>query len=158
MTDPQLEVHVAPVRARDPEVRSLLAALTTELALGGYSDEQSFGYSIDQLERAGVHLVGARVEDRLAGLGGLERHDRATGELKRFFVAPEHRGRGVADAVLGALVSHAREDGLSRLRLETGDKQHAAIAFYRRHGFVHVPRFGPYVHSATSVCMQRDLS
>jgi putative acetyltransferase len=32
------------------------------------------------------------------------------------------------------------------------------MAFYRRHGFAEVPRFGPYVDSATSVCMQRDLS
>jgi putative acetyltransferase len=43
------------------------------------------------------------------------------------------------------------------LQLETGDKQHAAVGFYRRHGFAEVPRFPPYVDSATSVCMRRDL-
>lgn len=155
--DPQPELHVAPVRARDPQVMSLLDALTTELARSGYTEDESFGYSVEQLEHSAVHLVGARVEDRLAGLGGLERRDRATGELKRFFVAPEYRGRGVADAMLGELVAYARGHGLARLQLETGDKQYAAIAFYHRHGFVQVPRFGPYLHSATSVCMQRDL-
>ena len=40
-------------------------------------------------------------------------------------------------------------------QLETGNQQKAAIAFYRRHGFAEVPRFGPYVDSETSVCMQR---
>jgi putative acetyltransferase len=43
------------------------------------------------------------------------------------------------------------------VRLETGDKQRAAIAFYRRRGFVEIPRFGPYIASQTSVCMQRRL-
>ena len=43
------------------------------------------------------------------------------------------------------------------LLLETGDKQRAAMAFYRRNGFREIPRYGPYVNSATSVCMQRAL-
>ncbi len=78
-------------------------------------------------------------------------------ELKRFYVEPAHRGRRVADAVIEALVEHARAHGATALRLETGDKQHAAMRFYARHGFDVVPRFEPYVDSATSVCMQREL-
>lgn len=79
------------------------------------------------------------------------------GELKRFFVWPDRRGIGVADTLITALIEHAQEAGTQQLRLETGDKQHAAIAFYRRHGFIEVPPFGPYVHSATSYCMQRTV-
>jgi putative acetyltransferase len=70
-------------------------------------------------------------------------------------VVPEARGSGVADAVLATLIEYAQTNGVRQLRLETGDKQDAAIAFYRRHGFVEIPRFGPYVGSATSYCMQR---
>ena len=70
---------------------------------------------------------------------------------------PARRGGGVADAVLDALVALARDRGVAVLRLETGDRQRAAVAFYVRHGFVEVPRFGPYVESATSVCLQRAL-
>lgn len=145
------------VAARAPEVAALLDALTAELAGSGYAPSETFGYSADQLERNGVVLVGARVAGRLVGVGGLEIQDGGISELKRFFVSPGHRGSGVADAVLEALVAHARARGTVLLRLETGDKQHAAMAFYRRHGFSEVPRFGPYVDSATSVCMQRDL-
>lgn len=148
---------VEPVVARDPEVAALLDALTAELAGGGYAPSETFGYSVDQLERNGVVLVGARVGGRLVGVGGLEIQDDGVAELKRFFVSPGHRGAGVADAVLEALATRARDRGVARLRLETGDKQHAARAFYRRHGFTEVPRFGPYVDSATSICMQRDL-
>ena len=146
---------MAPVPVRDLQVYELLDALTKELAGGGYGADETFGYSADQLERTGVHLAGARVGNVLVGVAGVELANGA-GELKRFFVRPEHRGSGVADALIGALVRHAEAKGIGVLRLETGDKQHAAIAFYRRHGFVEVPRFGPYVGSATSVCMQRS--
>lgn len=154
-------LDLAPASARDPEVAALVDALTAELADGGYTDEESFGYSVDQLEQSGVHLVGARAGGRLVGIGGVElQEDPATGrvaELKRFYVDPAHRGQGVADALIESLVEHARTRGATTVRLETGDKQHAAMRFYARHGFEVVPRFGPYVDSATSVCMQRSI-
>jgi putative acetyltransferase len=149
--------HVTAVPARDPRVITLLAALTAELDSSGYTPSQTFGYSVEQLERAEVHLVAAPVGDRLVGVGGVELQDGGVAELKRFYVEPEHRGTGVADALIAALVDHAAARGVEVLRLETGDKQHAAISFYRRHGFAQVPRFEPYLSSETSVCMQRDL-
>ncbi|WNV73840.1 GNAT family N-acetyltransferase [Geodermatophilus sp. DSM 44513] len=142
---------------RDPGVLDLVDALTAELAEGGYTAEETFGYTPEQLERSAVHLVGARVGGELVGIGGLELQDAGTAELKRFYVRPAHRGTGVADALLGALLDHAARSRVGVVRLETGDAQHAALAFYRRHGFTEVPRFGPYVASATSVCLQRTL-
>lgn len=150
--------HVAEiVSARDPEVGALMEALTADLAGEGYSPEETFGYSVEQLEAKGVHLVGVRVEGALAGIGGIELQGDGVAELKRFFVSPGHRGSGVADAVIEELIAHAAGNGVTAVRLETGDKQFAAIGFYRRHGFVEVPRFPPYEDSATSVCMQRVL-
>ena len=148
---------VSPVDVREPEVLALVDALTAELAAAGYADDEMFGYSPEQLEHGGVHLVGAHAGGRLAGIGGVELQDGDIGELKRMFVVPACRGTGAADALIAALVEHAREHGVRVLRLETGDQQHAAIGFYARHGFAVVPRFPPYVDSATSVCMRRDL-
>jgi putative acetyltransferase len=154
---PHGQVDVGEVHALDPEVRALVDALTGELAGAGYRPEETFGYPPEQLAASGVHLVGARVAGELAGIGGVEVQTSGLGELKRFFVTPAHRGSGVADAVLAALLEHAARQGVRVLRLETGDEQHAAIRFYRRHGFVEVPRFGPYAGSARSVCMARDV-
>ena len=150
-------IQVGPVAVSEPEVAALLDALTSEIAVAGYTAEQTFGYSADQLQNANVYLVGARVDGRLVGVGGLELQDGGVGELKRFFVTPEYRGTGIADAVLEALLEHARARHIDVVRLETGDKQRAAIAFYRRRGFVEIPRFGPYLASQTSVCMQHQL-
>lgn len=145
------------VRAGDPDVQELLETLTRELATGGYSAEQTFGYSVEQIERSGVHLVGARVGVDLVGVAGLEPQADGVGELKRFFVSPAWRGRGIADALMASLLARAVELRLSVLRLETGDRQAAALAFYRRHGFTPVSRFPPYEHSETSVCLERRL-
>lgn len=145
------------VTARDAEVQVLLEALTAELAGGGYTPEQTFGYSVDQLEASQVHLVGARVAGRLAGVAGIELQDHGLAELKRFFVRPEQRGTGVADALIAALLAHAADSRVRLVRLETGDEQQAALALYRRHGFRRVPRFGPYEASETSVCMERPV-
>jgi len=148
--------EAVPVEPRDPRVMALLDELTAELALSGYTADQTFGYSIEQLERTDVHLVGVAVAGELVGVGGIELQG-DVGELKRFFVAPAHRGTGVADTILAALLEVARDRDVDVVRLETGDKQDAAIAFYRRHGFAEIPRFGPYVNSETSFCMERRL-
>lgn len=151
-------LEIVAVDAGDPAVSALLEALTAELALGGYAAEQTFGYSAEQLRERGVHLVGARLDGRLVGVGGVEVQADGVGELKRFFVAPQQRGTGVAAAVLQALVQYAASCGVRLLRLETGDQQAAARRFYGRHGFVEVPRFPPYEQSGTSVCMQRPVA
>jgi putative acetyltransferase len=158
MADAVSVLQVAPVHTRDPEVIFLLDELTSELALSGYAESEMFGYSIAQLEQSQVHLVGARAGRQLVGVGGVELQGGGVGELKRFYVLPDHRGAGVADAVITVLIGYAGDHDTQLLRLETGDKQRAAIAFYQRHGFVEIPRFGPYLRSATSVCMERRLN
>lgn len=150
-------VDVAPVDVRDPAVLALVDALTAELATGGYTEDETFGYTPEQLAASAVHLLGASVGGALVGIAGVELDDAGAGELKRFYVVPAHRGSGVADALLEALVAHARERGATALRLETGDAQVAALRFYARHSFRPIPRFGPYVDSATSVCLERRL-
>jgi putative acetyltransferase len=145
------------VSAREAEAGALIEALNADLAGPGYLPEEQFGYSVDELEAKGVHLVGVRVDGHLVGIGGIELQGDGVAELKRFFVLPDHRGAGVADALITDLLDHADANGVTTVRLETGDKQYAAIGFYRRHEFVEVPRFPPYLDSEASVCMERTL-
>jgi GNAT superfamily N-acetyltransferase len=80
-----------------------------------------------------------------------------TGELKRMFVVPAWRGRGLSRTVLAALEEQARAQGLRRVVLETGTLQTAAIALYETSGYRRVPAYGGYVDSPLSLCYAKDL-
>ena len=103
-------------------------------------------------------VVAADQDGTPLGCGGLRRLDATSGEVKRMYVVPERRGTGVAGAVLAALEERARALGWTHLRLETGDAQPDAIAFYTKHGYRPIPRFGPYAAEPSSRCFERVLS
>jgi len=83
-----------------------------------------------------------------AGCGGIKRLAPDTGEVKRMFVAPAARGRGVARALLAELEATARSLGYARLRLDTGDRQPEARALYEAAGYRAIPDYNdnPYAH------------
>lgn len=67
--------------------------------------------------------------------------------LVAMWVAPHARGTGVGDALVGALLDHARSGGLRRVTLEVADENLAAISFYQRMGFVRTGGTGTLPHS-----------
>lgn len=91
--------------------------------------------------------------------GGLKRLDSGErlGEVKRMFVLPSHRRRGLARRILEAVEGEARTLGLNRLWLETGNLQPEAIALYESAGYVRIPRYGPYADDDWSVCFEKVL-
>ena len=78
-------------------------------------------------------------------------------EVKRMYVAPTARGRGVARAMLAHLETTAREAGAAVMVLETGAAQPEAIALYGSSGYVPIPSFGYYKDSPVNRCFARDL-
>ncbi|WP_029291731.1 GNAT family N-acetyltransferase [Cellulomonas sp. HZM] len=80
-----------------------------------------------------------------------------TGELKRLFVAPAHRGRGHARTVLLDLEARAERLGLTRLILETGPRQPEAIGLYLSAGYAPTDAYGEYVGLVDSRCFAKDL-
>ena len=104
-----------------------------------------------------VFFVAFDDDDTPVGCGGLRRLGETEAEIKRMFVLPESRGSGVSTAILERLEEYGREHGLSRLVLETGNRQPDAIRFYQRQGYTPVPKFGHYVDSAISLCFAKPL-
>ena len=88
----------------------------------------------------GVYLVGYDDEVPIAG-GGVRRLFDDVGEIKRMYVRPAARARGVAAALLAALEESALSLGYTALRLDTGPKQFHARQLYRSAGFVEVPPY-----------------
>ena len=75
------------------------------------------------------------------GCGGLKPLGAETGEIKRMYLRPEARGRGIAAGLLAALEGWARELGYSRVRLDTGDRQPAAKHLYESRGYREIPDY-----------------
>ncbi|MFE5308097.1 GNAT family N-acetyltransferase [Isoptericola sp. NPDC056605] len=82
--------------------------------------------------------------------------DAVTYEVKRLFVLPAHRRRGLAAAALTAVEGSARERGIGELRLQTGVLQPEAVALYEREGWRRIPPYPPYPPES-SVCFVRSL-
>jgi len=137
----------------------LIGALNVELR-GEYPEPGANHFRLDgeEVSEGSGSFVVAYADGMAVGCGAVRKLDESTGELKRMFVTPEARGKGVGRAVLERLEGEARGMGMKRLLLETGIRQKAADAMYRSAGYRDIPPFGEYVLSAaTSVCMSKDL-
>lgn len=78
-------------------------------------------------------------------------------ELKRVWVSEQVRRGGVARAMVAHVEEQARTQGADWLILETGDRQAAAVALYRRIGYVDIPDFGHYAGAAGVVSLGKPL-
>jgi len=108
-----------------------------------------FALDLSGLQTPAVTVWSAWRGDALAGIGALKGLGDGTGELKSMRTHPDHLRTGVAAALLEHMIAAARARGLTRLSLETGSGTafDAAIALYRRHGFVSGEPFGDYAQS-----------
>ena len=88
----------------------------------------------------GAFLVGWRGGEPVC-CGGVKRLDARTCEIKKMYVVPPLRGRGVARALLHALEDRARELGYAVARLDTGPKQRRAQGLYEAEGYREVEDF-----------------
>ena len=140
------------------DARRLITALDAHLA-SRYLPEQRFGPNLKPEHLApglGTFVI-ARLAGRAVGCGALRLLDETTAELKRMYVEPELRGRGVGKAVVEHLEAVALTLGAHRLVLETGIHQAEALALYNRVGFNPIDCFGEYANSPTSVCMEKTI-
>src|SRR5271165_1753326 len=139
-----LRIEVAPTATE--EVRSLIGELETILS-AEYPPEQRHGLALDAIFQPHIRFFLARLDGEAVGCGGAALFADFA-EVKRMFVRDAARGRGVAQALLGRIELEARRAGLAVLRLETGDRQEAAMRLYVRAGFRRCPPFGDYAAMA----------
>jgi GNAT superfamily N-acetyltransferase len=82
----------------------------------------------------------------------------ADAEIKRMYVAPAARHRGLARQLLAELERTAAAAGHRRIVLETGSAQPEAIALYRSSGYTPVPPFGHYADAPGAIHLGKQLS
>ena len=155
---------ITPAPLDDPDVAALIAALDADLD-ERYADDDDE----DDVDRTMLNLLGpdvtppkgtlllARLDGVAVGCGAIRPHDADTAEVKRMYVAPEARGRGIAAAILAALEAAAAELGYRRVILETGTRQQEAMRLYETRGWTPIENFGAYRTSPLSRSFGKSL-
>ena len=143
MSEPEFRVE----RADAPAARALLDDYLADLRarLGEFDEARGAPAGADEMAPPeGVFLVGYMYGEAVA-CGGLKPRPEGA-EIKRMWVAPAARRRGVGSRLLAALEDAARAAGHRRVVLDTSAGQPEALAMYRRLGYVEVPDYNgnPY--------------
>jgi putative acetyltransferase len=149
-------MHIALERPDQPEVVSLVEELDAyQKPL--YPPESHHGIDIESLGQPNVLFAVVRnTEGRAVGCGAVVMSTEY-GELKRMFVRPQHRGQGIAKALLAFLEAEAIAKGCTLLMLETGVSQPKALGLYERAGYVRCGPFGSYTNDPFSVFMHKQV-
>jgi putative acetyltransferase len=140
-----------------PDVVRLIEALDA-YAMALYPPESNHLLDIAALSDPAVTFLVVRDGDEAVGCGAVLRDPRGFGEVKRMYVRPDQRGRGIAKRVLTEIEKIAHDSGLPMLRLETGIHNTEALALYRRAGFIECTPFGDYAPDPLSVFMEKRVS
>jgi GNAT superfamily N-acetyltransferase len=136
-------VHLERAEWDDPDVQRLTTDQQTEIR-ARYGGKEEPGRKPSAADVSVV--VVARDDDGTPlGCGALRELGDGGAEVKRMYVVPRARGRGVSKALLAALHEAARERGWTTLRLETGPRQPEAVGLYTGAGYRPIGAFGAYV-------------
>jgi putative acetyltransferase len=143
-----------------PDAARLIAALNAELtALFPEAGATHFSLTGAQVEASEGAFLIAYLDGMAVGCGAVRRLEEVTAELKRMYVDPSVRGRGIGRALVAALEREARRLGMTTVVLETGTRLPAAIRLYESMGYARIPLFGEYLRSPdTSLCFGKSLS
>jgi GNAT superfamily N-acetyltransferase len=102
----------------------------------------------EQLRPPGGAFLVAYVDDQPVGCGGIKRLSGEAAELKRLYVAPEARNRGLARTLVAALENAARDAGYRIVRLDTGNQQPAALNLFRSTGYREIHDYNGNPHAS----------
>ena len=152
-----MAVEIAVETPLQDDVRALVAELNAAL-LELTPPEHCYHLSVEQMAGDDTTVFIARDAGLAVGCGALKRHAHGVGEVKRMYTRPSHRGQKIGAEIVGRVEALARQEGLERLVLETGDRHPAAWTVYERAGF---SRCGPvldYPDSEWSVFYEKSLA
>ena len=134
---------------------SLIKLLDADLALRD-GELSPIYFNHNQLQPLDT-VVLAYIGDTPVGCGCFKAFDDTSVEIKRMFVNPDARGKGIATIILKELESWAAEQGYENVVLETGKKNPEAMALYQKQGYAVIDNYGPYINMPTSICFSKSL-
>lgn len=149
-------ISIEEVAPDSADAVALTGELDAHLMAHPYPPQSRHAFSVEKMLRERVVFFVTRYEGQLAGCGGIKMFD-DYGEVKRMFVRPELRGKGLGKAMLRRLAEYARSQRVEVLRLETGVYEVEAIGLYEGFGFKRRAPFGEYVEDPLSVYLEMRI-
>ena len=150
------DVEIAPEAFSAPESRELDRERQEEID-GRYGQDTEPGVKPTEADLE-VFLVARDNRGRALGCGALRALGGGAVELKRMYVRPGARRIGLGRRIVEALEAEALSRGFEVCRLETGVKQHEALALYQGSGYREIECFGAYADSPISRCFERRIA
>ncbi len=141
--------------SENPDFTNLVKLLDADLKIRD-GEDHAFYAQINQTAVLNCALV-CYLNDLPVGCGAFREIDTRTVEIKRMFVNPDSRGKGIASSILKELELWASELNYTQTILETGINQPEAIALYKKSGYEIISNYGQYVGVETSVCMKKII-
>lgn len=148
-------VNIKRTTGSDTDFRLLITLLDKDLEVRN-GDEQAFYTqfnTVDKIQNVVVAYDGAFP----IGCGAFKKYENDALEVKRMFVRPEYRGKGIASAILKELEKWGEELDFYKFVLETGNKQQEAVRLYLRSGYHITPNYGQYAGVENSICMMKVI-
>ncbi len=133
----------------------LVRDLDTDLAERD-GEDHSFYAPFNKIDKIRFAVV-IYENNKPVGCGALKEYAPGTMEVKRMYVTPESRGKGIATKILTELEKWATELSCTKCILETGKRQPEAIGLYRKYGYQPIPNYGQYINVENSVCFEKIL-
>jgi GNAT superfamily N-acetyltransferase len=135
---------------------ALVKLLDADLAIRDGKDH-SFYAQYNKIDKIKFAVV-AYKDGKPLGCGAIKEYEPGTMEIKRMYVPPENRGKGIATKILSELENWARELSYAKCILETGKKQPEAIGLYKKCGYNLIPNYGQYAEMENSVCFEKAIA
>jgi putative acetyltransferase len=139
----------------DSHFISLVKLLDADLAQRDGS-EHSFYAQFNKIDNI-KHVVIAFKDQEPVGCGAIKEFSPEAAEVKRMYVLPEERGKGLASMILHELEAWAYELSFKSCVLETGKRQPEAIALYLKNGYERIKNYGQYAGVENSLCFAKRL-
>ncbi|NGM81699.1 GNAT family N-acetyltransferase [Paenibacillus sp. 7124] len=146
-------VQVAPDNSDLAQLISQLDGYLFEL----YPPEEVYLVDFEDPYVNDIYFIVAYLDSRPVGCGAIKKLDEDHVELKRFFVEPEYRNKGIAGKIVQRLEEEAASKGYKGIKLETGDLQTEAVGFYKKNGYGEIERFGEYADCPSSLCFEKRI-
>ena len=104
------------------------------------------------------NVIVCYLDNKPVGCGAFKEYSKGKAEIKRMFVLPGYRSRGIASAILKELEIWASQIKYEACILETGKNQPEAISLYKKAGYAVIDNYGQYINIGNSICMKKVLS